>query len=537
MFRFKRAAVRNAHYVISVKDKMDFQYAKNYILNKAAIYDEVLLQELHFTLSELINGFSILGKALLSLVKLFLVFIFKVVFLSLPYLQKWTKTVVEFHKTQLTYKDMIFECVLIFSILFYIIFRQRIKMMWKKLENKVAQSSKSAATMAPHVLFFTLSLFFSYFGQKFLIPLSSKSCLPLFTTLVPLSRTITLLLRERTIDYKDNLVLWTILSVYYTFNIFVVQIPFFHHFSNYIFQLIPISQVMPLVIIIWIQTTPLCANLVYDYTQPILFHYVSKIPISQLFVSSSGSGGSVTSVIIPYLRFVGVSDRIQSYIKGLLSDTLTLAISLLFMFFPSRLAYVGVIIVCLLLPAYKSSLVVSDMVLLENANATKVNRAMNSTDKQDIPEVVQQLHKWLQYWVCMGLLLLMYWYHIRLWASSMMLTGLWLQNTYFEGANKVWVNGNSIIFGLVNYRRPESESVMEEEEEGQGRGDLHSPPVITTGDNGEDLDTSIAARKSASLSSRSLVASDDYKLNIDSPNKLESKESPRKDAQSKIKDT
>ena len=54
----------------------------------------------------------------------------------------------------------------------------------------------------PHVMFFAVAIFFAVVGRKFLKPLTSPTMLPVFTILLPLSKTITVIYKKRISQVK-----------------------------------------------------------------------------------------------------------------------------------------------------------------------------------------------------------------------------------------------------------------------------------------------------------------------------------------------
>ena len=117
----------------------------------------------------------------------------------------------EFHRTQLSHQELIFEAVIISLSLLLFILRKRISSNWKMFLVNLSEKSKFAAEAAPHLIYFGTSLILSIVGKKLLLPLTSRSIMPLFTTAIPLLTTLRILSQygngdESRIGYEFNIV-------------------------------------------------------------------------------------------------------------------------------------------------------------------------------------------------------------------------------------------------------------------------------------------------------------------------------------------
>jgi hypothetical protein len=449
-----------------------YNHIYEFIVDKPQFYDEYIFTQITNSLHVLVNSLYISCHALLHLLCFLSVIVFKIIFLSLPYVLKFGESVIEFHRTQLNPSDMIVEAIVLICLLLYLIFRERIKKAWTVLEARVAQRSREAAKLAPHVMFFSVSILLSYFGRKFLIPLSSPSVMPVFTILIPLYNSLVTLIRELPFKYREHLVLWVILGVYYATCTIIIQIPFI----TYIYDHFQLVHVFGLVIVIWIQTSHICADIVFDYANPIIHYYMSKVPIPDI---------AYTSNLISYLKYTGISERILLNIQGLLSDSIALIVCCVFVFMPTRLANIGVVLVALLLPAYKTSTIINNRLRKEiprtpspaasieqdapNSSVieriggffspkpkAKVEKKKSpSPQSPDDPDNKDNdvMRKWLEYWACIAFLLLLQSYKMRLWPSSMMILSLWLQNTYFQGAHVSYKFVYNATIGIIVYNK------------------------------------------------------------------------------------
>jgi hypothetical protein len=175
---------------------------------------------------------------------------------------------------------------------------------------------------------------------------------------------------------------------------------------------------------LWIQASPVCANIVFESTNPLIQYYINKIPAADLSTSTQG--------LFTALSFLGVSKRVVSWLKGFLDDSVALIISFVFMFTPAAIANFGVIIVALLLPAFKGSKLL--------ASDGHISSALSTPSKQTAlsPNTSAQCLTWLKYWMFLAILLTLREYNLaKLYPSAMMILTLWLQNTHFAGSDLV----------------------------------------------------------------------------------------------------
>ena len=168
----------------------------------------------------------------------------------------------------------------------------------------------------------------------------------------------------------------------------------------------------------------------FDAANPLIQHYVNKIPAADLGKSTQG--------LFTSLRFLGVSQTIISTAKGLLDDGVAVVLAAAFVFTPFAVANVGVIIIALLLPAYKSAKLVAGPGKLHKENTTSTSA----------------IQTWLQYWLCLGLLLLLRDYNMAtLYPSAMMALTLWLQNSHFQGASTAIRHTVGFVQELLSYEK------------------------------------------------------------------------------------
>jgi hypothetical protein len=201
-----------------------------------------------------------------------------------------------------------------------------------------------------------------------------------------------------------------------------------------------------------VQASPACANLVFETVHPLIQYYTDKIPAASL-----GSSTTLDSLFMG-LKFFGFSERVIKALKGLMEDSVAVMVCFLFLFMPSRLANIGVIIIALLLPAYKSS----NCVFASRELAVDMARRRLLPPNTPSTAAAKKLSSltpkmWLQYWTCLGFLWLLRFHDIRLWASSMMVFCLWLQNANFHGASVVLTRIVNFVDALLCYKRKDEE--------------------------------------------------------------------------------
>lgn len=171
----------------------------------------------------------------------------------------------------------------------------------------------------------------------------------------------------------------------------------------------------------WIQASPVCASIVFESTNPFIQYFVNKIPAADLSSSTQG--------LFTALSFLGVSKKVVNWLKALLDDGVALLIAIAFLFTPGAIANVGVVIVALLLPAFKSS-------KLLGTQSYSITIGTPSKHTPLSTSYSSQYLTWLKYWMFLAILLVLREYNIaQLYPSTMMALTLWLQNTYFAGAD------------------------------------------------------------------------------------------------------
>ena len=409
-----------------------------YVFSTASIYSETISNGLYVSFIRL--GTSLFNALVASLIIIgyVLILVTKLAVMIFPHLISTVKTVIHFHRTKLTRNDIIVEfSVATFFILFFLL-RKRIASQWRIFEKSVAKKSKGAAEAAPHVVFFTFSLIVSIVGRKFLIHLTSPSVLPIVSLVIPMVTTLSDFRRiedtdvndklrtvKRSVVLKRKLTLWVVLAAYHTMATGLGLIPFSAKFSS----ALPLAREIIIVVIIWAQISHKFGDILFDAAIPFLKYLSRNIP-------SSNFGATSGSSFISMLRMMRViNSKWERFLKSLQQDIVIVLITLAFLFSPWRIASIGVIIVTLLFPAFKSS----NVILLKES-------------EEGIYEF------WLQYWMCWGVIWMLKCYGFKMWPSIMLLSTLWLQHSLFRGASVVFYTfGGNVAAVFDRHNRIQNE--------------------------------------------------------------------------------
>ena len=419
--------------------------AYEYVFSTASLYQEDIFIGLYD--SSVILGSSLFSSvsAAFTIVVYILLLALKMAIMIFPHFLSTAQAVIEFHRTKLTNSDLLVEFVVIALCLLFILLKKRIINQWQIFMRAVERKSKAAAAAAPHVAFFTFAIIFSIAGRKFLVHLTSPKVLPIITLLIPIYTTINGLLRvgadksnampsivRKQKVLKEKLTLWTVLAAYHTFATGLALISF----SSRITSLIPILRIVIMVILMWAQLSHRFADIVFDASVPFLKYLAKKIPSSNFGTSQGNSFISVLKM----MRLINVKH--EHFLKSLQQDMIILLIAAAFCFFPWTVSYIGVIIVTLLFPAFKTS---NNILEVRGKNNSEIDKIF-----------------WLEYWICWGLLWCLRCYGYHLWPSVLLLTAVWLQHSYFRGAT--WLrNGLEGNLNAVMIRHDEMQKEKEKE--------------------------------------------------------------------------
>ena len=415
----------------------------HYIVLDPKFYNEFVFNGLAVTLTRLSYDLASIVGSIVALVYYLSILVIKTLFLVFPHAMKLSRAVIKFHREKLSPTDIALEAVFLTLFLMYLYYRKSITRKWTLFQANLSRKSKRAAKILPHLLFFSSAGIIAYFGSKFLRPLSSNRVLPIFTVVVPLLRTgqtirkTFLTPQDSEKEYTDSVVLWIVLSIYYALVAACESIPFSDVLLSYGLYV----REFTVVTAVWVQASPTCANIVFEAVHPLILYYTDKIPAASL-----GTSASLDSVFVG-LRFFGLSERLIRGLKGLMEDSIAVLVCFVFLFMPFRLANIGYVIIALLLPAYKSSYCVISV----RDNLIQVEKKL--APKAQLSAMTPKM--WLEYWTCLGFVILLRFYNLRLWPSVMMILCLWLQNANFGGSSAVLSLTINFFSALICYKRKE----------------------------------------------------------------------------------
>ena len=330
-----------------------------------------------------------LSVTLLRLVLFLVVCIIKLGTGVMPALLGLSGSIIEFHRTQLTKADMVFEAMFIlFMALVFVYNKQILEYLWrveKRLQRTSKEATRNVMRVAPHLAFFFLALIVSLLGRKFLKPLSSESVLPVFSLVIPIFRTVygsLLVSAEGTVGVgslsssstigrkpgadkilqskghadleimaasgRRTILLWIVLAMYHSVATFLSQMPFVVHLLYYL----PFLREMTLVVLVWAQLSPVFIEIVYESVGPLLYKAGSLIPTSRLEEERG-------MAMVSFMRGFGViNESTESFFKALCVESTSFVLIVAFCFIPSPshiVAHVGMIVISLLLPAVRAA--------------------------------------------------------------------------------------------------------------------------------------------------------------------------------------
>ena len=422
---------------------LTYTRVSEYVFSTSSLYSEDIWNGFYAACIRLGTSLFNTLAAALMIITYALILILKLSIMVFPHFIFTAKAVIEFHRTKLTKYDLLVEFVVATLVVLFLLFRKRMAARWEIFEKAVARRSKAAAAAAPHVAFFTSALIFSIAARKFLVYLAAPAVLPVITLIIPICTTLRYLQRENSDLFSKNqtilkqmLSLWVVVAAYHTVATGLSLVPFLSRTS----LLTPYSKCLAVVVMIWIQLSHKFTAIVFDTSVPFLKYLASKIP-------SSNFGATQGSSFISMLKMMGIMNaKYETFFKSLLQDTVIVLIASCFAFSPWPISYVGVVLVSLLFPAFKSSNVIMGRI-------------------KDGSNIVSTVF-WLQYWTCWGTLWSLRCFGFHIWPSAMLLVTLWLQHSYFQGA--AWLF-SAVTFNWaaiqVRHHRMQQEKLKESDEE------------------------------------------------------------------------
>ncbi len=317
----------------------------------------------------------------------------------MPAFLSLVSSVYEFHRTQLTVIDLVFEFIFVSLMLIMLVYSKEIlDYIWQievKLERSSKEATRKAMRIAPHISFFTLSFIFSLLGRKIFKPLSHERVLPLFSLVLPVLRTVygSLLmptnpqgqlssgaltptvsssatigrkkmdesaLREMDADDLERIaasgrrtiLLWIVLAMYHAIATVLTHMPFMGRLRFFF----PFLRELVLVVLLWAQMNPLFIEIVYEATSPILVKAASFIP-------SSSAEEERGLAILSFLKSMKViNESTEAFFRALCVESTSFLLIILFVFVPSPshiFAHVGLVILSLILPSIRAAAVVA----------------------------------------------------------------------------------------------------------------------------------------------------------------------------------
>ncbi len=345
------------------------------------------------TAKEFVLSVASLSATFSRLVLFLVVCVIKLGTGAMPALLSLSRSIIEFHRTQLTVADLLFEAMFVLSMaLVFLYNKQILEYLWH-LERRLQKTSKEATRdvmrVAPHMAFFFLALIVSVLGRKFLKPLSSESVLPVFSLVIPIFRTVygSLLLstegtpgvralsssftinlkagEDKILQHKGHadletlaasgrrtILLWVVLALYHSLATFLSRVPFVVHLLYYL----PFLREMALVVLVWAQLSPVFIEIAYESASPLLYRAGSLIPTSR---SEEERGLAMVSLA----RGMGlINESTESFFKALCVESTSFVLIVAFCFIPSPshiVSHTGMIVISLLLPAVRAAGVVA----------------------------------------------------------------------------------------------------------------------------------------------------------------------------------
>eukprot|EP01039_Chlorochromonas_danica_P002725 gene2725-2976_t len=405
------------------------EQAYNYIFTTVPI--SAIRQDVARLLHQLLQSSCQTILALLTLIYYLGLLLSKLLILAFPHAIKIGEQVYKFHVTQLTAYDIFIEVTVVTLILLALIFRKKLRNAWIRFEVYVSAKSRAAARAAPHVLFFTSALLLAVVGRKFILPLTSSAVMPLFTLGIPLINTIFILKKsyvrrddeeERPNEKQKNvMVLWVVLAIYHGLVTLLSAIPF----SVQLLNLLPYLKEAVIVILIWIQLSPVFTDLVFSsLITSILCRLARYIPTAQTFENQIPAPSTLT-MLLKMIRIF--SDHQIELMVAVLQDSAVSLISLGFLFTPGPIAQIGMVLVAFILPAFRV------VALTDNLVMRLTPRGHNSATAEGDQRLVQAYKHWMHYFLCVDILWLIRIYVFPPWPSVVILLTLWLQHAYFRG--------------------------------------------------------------------------------------------------------
>ncbi len=474
-------------------------------------------------------------RTICLLIFYFALIVAKLLILAFPHALKLGKVIYDFHRTQLTTMDIIIELLAITILLIVLVFRKRIVSWWMRVESYISAKSKAAAKAAPHVLFFTVSLFFAIVGKKFILPLTSPTLMPIFTLLIPLSTTVwkarkyqlmaalgdvptTRTAGVSATDSADSspqlhendrkmmklgeslLILWVILGIYHGVVTALSLIPF----SNKLLSFLPYLKELVISILIWIQAYSVFADIVFvSVISPLMTTLATYIPTTTASRSIEEHTQQASAIFSALKMMRLINDNQIRIIRAILQDSVVSIMAILFVFLPFPFSTIGMVTISLVLPAFRS-VAVTNMIRhrlhsqhrhgqdAADGRARGPRQSREHSQSRAGEVVLMSLSsQWINYWICIGFVWLFKLYVVDLWPSVTISASLWLQHSYFNGATTAIENTYSTFCVIMERNKSMQEERQrerqrrlerEQEEERQRQQAIGEQSIVSAAD-------------------------------------------------------
>jgi len=323
----------------------------------------------------------------------------KVFTLNVPFVMNIFDRIVVFHRTQLSPIDLALEFCLLFIFGYFAWHRKLIHSKLVKLEESLSKTNKYAAKVLPYISFFGFTALASYIGSKFLNPIVGKETMPYITLVGPAIFGIWYVSNlepfysirspdSKDIDITDHtkmahvskinecLTIWLIIAGYHALATFLQILPF----SGTFVESIDWARRMVVIIIVWIQLSPLRANQVVVTAGPVMAELAASVPVfmspnahavvakrkretvvepnqGTLSASISNTASVISTPLIHVGRMSGwLTSRREELIANLAQDGLSIAVSLFCCLpLPRFIISLGILVVSFVVPLIKTA--------------------------------------------------------------------------------------------------------------------------------------------------------------------------------------
>lgn len=465
---------------------LPFDSFYEYVTTASSFYNEELFIALseHSTalLCAVLSAFIELGQTLTCL----LVLLLKIVTMLLPHLIALLRAVYDFHRTQLSVRDLLIEASVIVLIIIVCLYEKKLKRLVKEAQKMVAEKSKIAAALLPHILMLVFCAVVSIALNKFIEPLTKPFTFHLLTLFIPLVRTAIALRLSSPPDaeYRILMSIWAFLALYQSLSLVAETFSFILP----IISQIPFGKEFIFSILFSVQVIPECAGIAYSWIEPLLHSVLDNLlPVAKL-------GERVGCGVGAVLRGSGlVGDNGVQFVVMFLQETVLLGIVFISLFIPSPLNLLALALVGFILPAYKTSQILSKVCTM-NPMGSPTGAAISTSEKNSARQsdaVEQQqmqtpsssvwkvlsspfawgktpekksdngvsLRKlqadqqhWLRYWTVFSVVYLirLYGIYVPFKTTIVLLLSAYLQHVYLAGATKILGSVSALVEVIIS---------------------------------------------------------------------------------------